>query len=87
MRNEYMNVLKEVSEKIELMEIVGGEGSGQWETGAVGIWAGIMGGLGYSCSWPGNFYGGDSSSYSGMGYGGASGPGGYGANTGANNGS
>lgn len=86
MRNEHLNVLKEITEEAELMLITGGEGSGQWETGAAGVWAGVMGGLGYSCSLPGGFYGGGGS-FSDGGYGGASGPGGYGSSSSASSGS
>jgi len=83
MRYEHSAILKEITDEVELMAVVGGEGTGQWETGAIGVWVGIMEGLGYSCSFPGNFYGGSNSSCSDGGYGGASGPFGYGAGVGA----
>lgn len=86
MRNEHLNVLKEITEEAKLISISGGDGTGQWETGASGVWAGIMASLGYSCSLPGNFYGGGGS-FSDGGYGGASGPGGYGGSSSANSGS
>lgn len=88
MKKEHSLILKEITDDIELMSIVGGDGgSGQWETGAAGIYTGIMGGLGYSCSFPEAFYGsGDTTStgagtcmggYIVGGYGGMGGSGGY----------
>ncbi|MCT4717363.1 hypothetical protein MUA01_20630 [Enterobacteriaceae bacterium H18W14] len=90
MKNEHLALLKEITDEAELIAISGSAGTGQWETGASGVWTGIMGGLGYSCSYPGGFYGpGGTPSYTGSGYGGASGPGGYGGSSsaGANTGS
>lgn len=58
MNKYHDSVLREITDEIELMSVGGsGGGSGQWETGAAGVWAGVMDGLGYSCSLPGGFYG------------------------------
>lgn len=58
MRKEHELLLKEITNEIELMSVVGGDGgTGQWETGATDIYVGIIEGLGYSCSFPGGFYG------------------------------
>lgn len=58
MRKEHNLLLSEITSEIELMSIVGGGGgTGQWETGAATVYAGVMGALGYSCSLPGGFYG------------------------------
>lgn len=75
MRNEHESLLKEITSKVQLLSVAAGDtGTGQWETGAVGVYTGIMGALGYSCSLPGNFYDGSSyvSSYGDGGYGGYS---------------
>lgn len=81
MKNEHSILLKEITDEAKLIAISGSAGTGQWETGASGVWAGIMGGLGYSCSYPGGFYGpGGTPSYTGGGYGGSSSAG---ANTGS----
>lgn len=58
MKKEHDLLLKEITSEIELMSVVGGAaGTGQWETGAITVYVGIMEGLGYSCSFPGSFYG------------------------------
>ncbi|NIY49262.1 hypothetical protein [Cedecea colo] len=44
MKNEHTALLKEITDEAELITISDGAGSGQWETGASGVWAGIMGG-------------------------------------------
>lgn len=85
MRNEHATVLKEITDEIALMAVAGGGGTGQWETGAVGVWVGVMESLGYSCSLPGNFYGaGGLGVNSSGGYGCTSGFSGFGATSGAN---
>ncbi|WP_431223346.1 hypothetical protein ACQ86O_25235 [Serratia sp. L9] len=48
MRKEHNLLLNEITSEIELMSIVGGGGgTGQWETGAATVYAGVMGALGY----------------------------------------
>lgn len=58
MRIEHDLLVKEITSEIELNSIVGsGGGSGLWETGASGVYNGVLDALGYNCALPGGFYG------------------------------
>ncbi|TBL63631.1 hypothetical protein [Hafnia paralvei] len=58
MKNNHQVVLKEITDELELLMVSGGKGSGDWGTGAQGVWAaGVEGVTGKSCSYPGGFFG------------------------------
>ncbi|HAY0636340.1 hypothetical protein [Serratia rubidaea] len=58
MKKEHEVILRDITNDVGLLSIFGGNGgTGQWETGAGEIYVGVMGALGFSCSFPGGFYG------------------------------
>lgn len=58
MKCSHEDILKEITDDLSLSLVSGGQGSGDWATGADTVWSAAVGIIsGKNCSWPGGFYG------------------------------
>ncbi|KNA27280.1 MULTISPECIES: hypothetical protein [Pantoea] len=57
MKNQHEQIVKELTDEVDLLLVAGGQGSGDWGTGAQAVWGTAVSAIsGRNCSWPGGFY-------------------------------